>query len=316
MSNFIIRQEGPSSVVADNIWEIRLGAVSFLVGALASALAIVAVGRYLGRRKPVAVEMPQGWPVNFAHRGGAKIAPENTLEGFREGLRVGAGVLELDVHAIADGNVVVIHDETVDRTTDGSGPVREMTLAEVRRLDAGYWFTTDDGKTYPNRGEGVKIPTLEEVYREFPDVPINVEIKGKRSGIEKAVWRIIEDAGAAERTLVVSEDSGTIRRFREVSGGRVATAASSAELISFWLLSRLHLGGLSKPSYQALQGPETYKGVRIVTPELVRAAHERGLRVDVWTIDHEPDMRRLLGFGVDGIMTDRPDILAKVLRGA
>ena len=315
MSNFIIRQEGPSSVVADNLWEIRLGVGSFLVGALASALAMVAVGRYLGRLQPGA-RTPQGWAVNFAHRGGAKIVPENTLEGFREGLRAGAGVLELDVHTTADGSVVVIYDETVDRTTDGSGAIREMVLAEVRRLDAGYRFTPDGGKTYPYRGEGVRIPTLEEVYREFTDVPINVEIKGKRPGIEEALWRIIEDAEAEERTLVVSENSGTIRRFREACGGRVATASSSVELILFWLLGRLHLGGLSKPSYQALQGPETYKGLRIVTPELVRGAHERGLWVDVWTIDHEPLMRRLLGFGVDGIMTDRPDILARVLRGA
>src|SRR5215217_1811627 len=276
MSNFIIRQEGPSSVVADNLWEIRLGVGSFLVGALVGALAMVAVGRYLGRHQPGA-KTPQGWAVNFAHRGGAKIIPENTREGFREGLRVGAGVLELDVHTTADGAVVVIHDETVDRTTDGSGAICEMTLAEVKRLDAGYRFTPDGGRTYPYRGEGVRIPTMEEVYREFADVPINVEIKGKRPGIEKALWRIIEGAGAEERTLVVSEDSGTIRRFREASGRRVATASSSAELI--------------------------------------RRAHERGLRVDVWTIDHEPDMRRLLGFGVDGIMTDRPDILARVLRG-
>ena len=274
MSNFIIRQEGPSSVVADNLWEIRPSLGSLLVG----ALAMVAIGRYLGRRQPGAgARTPQGWPVNFAHRGGAKIAPENTLEGFREGLRVGAGVLELDVHAVADGTVVVHHDETVDRTTDGSGAIREMTLADVKRLDAGYRFTPDGGRTYPYRGEGVRIPTMEEVYREFTDVPINVEIKGERPSIEEAVWRIIEGAGAEERTLVVSEDSGTIRRFREASGGSVATASSSAELI--------------------------------------RRAHERGLRVDVWTIDHEPDMRRLLGFGVDGIMTDRPDILARVLRG-
>ena len=312
MSNFIIRQEGPSSVVADNLWEIRPSWGSLLVG----ALAMVAIGRYMGSRKPGAgARTPQGWPVNFAHRGGAKIVPENTLEGFREGLRVGAGVLELDVHALADGTVVVHHDETVDRTTNGSGAIREMTLAEVKRLDAGYRFTPDGGRTYPHRGEGVKVPTLKEVYREFTDVPINVEIKGKRPDIEETVWRIIEGAGAEERTLVVSEDSGTIRRFREASGGSVATASSSAELIFFWLLSRLRLIGLSKPSYQALQGPETYKGLRIVTPELVRGAHERGLRVDVWTIDHEPDMRRLLGFGVDGIMTDRPDILTRVLRG-
>ena len=312
MSNFIIRQEGRSSVVADNLWEIRPSWGSLLVG----ALAMVAIGRYMGSRKPGAgARTPQGWPVNFAHRGGAKIVPENTLEGFREGLRVGAGVLELDVHALADGTVVVHHDETVDRTTNGSGAIREMTLAEVKRLDAGYRFTPDGGRTYPHRGEGVKVPTLEEVYREFTDVPINVEIKGKRPDIEEAVWRIIEGAGAEELTLVVSEDSGTIRRFREASGGSVATASSSAELIFFWLLSRLRLIRLSKPSYQALQGPETYKGLRIVTPELVRGAHERGLRVDVWTIDHEPDMRRLLGFGVDGIMTDRPDILTRVLQG-
>jgi glycerophosphoryl diester phosphodiesterase len=316
VSNFIVRQEGHSSVVADNLWEIRPSVGSFLVGALASAFAMVAIGRYMGSRKPGAgASTPQGWPVNFAHRGGAKIAPENTIEGFREGLRVGAGVLELDGHATADGTVVVHHDETVDRTTNGSGAIREMTLAEVKRLDAGYRFTPDGGRTYPYRGEGVKVPTLEEVYREFTDVPINVEIKGKRPSIEETVWRIIESAGAEERTLVVSEDSGTIRRFREASGGSVATASSSAELICFWLLSRLRLGGLSKPSYQALQGPETRKGLRIVTPELVRGAHERGLRVDVWTIDHEPDMRRLLGFGVDGIMTDRPDILTRVLRG-
>ena len=183
MSNFIIRQEGSSPVVADNLWEIRLGVGPFLIGALASALAMVAVGRYLRRHQP-GTRTPQGWAVNFAHRGGAKIVPENTLEGFREGLRVGAGVLEPAAHATADGTVVVIHDDTVDRTTEGSGAVREMTLAEVRRLDAGNRFTPDGGKTYPYRGEGVRIPTLEEVYQEFTDVPINVEIKGKRPGIE------------------------------------------------------------------------------------------------------------------------------------
>jgi len=314
MSNFIVKQEGPSPRVAEKVWEVRLGTGSFLLGALAGVLAGLFLGRR-GSRDSLALT-PKGWPINFAHRGGAEIAPENTLEGFREGLRVGGGVLELDVHTTADGHVVVIHDPAVDRTTEGTGAVREMTLAEIKRLDAGYRFSHDGGGMFPYRGQGIRIPTLEEVYDEFVDVPINVEIKGERPGIEEAVWRIIEEAGAEDRTLVVSENAPTIRRFREVSGGRVATASSSAELILFWLLSRLRLGGLSKPSYQALQGPETYRGLRIVTPELVRGAHKRGLRVDVWTIDHEPDMRRLLGFGVDGIMTDRPDILAKVLRGA
>jgi glycerophosphoryl diester phosphodiesterase len=314
VSNFIVKQEGPSPRVAEKVWEVRLGASSLLLGALAGAVAVL----YLGRRGKDSggARAPKDWPVNIAHRGGAKIAPENTLEGFRKGLEAGAGVIELDVHATADGHVVVLHDPTVNRTTDGTGPVREMMLTEVERLDAGYRFTPDGGRTYPYRGQGVGVPTLEEVYRAFPEVPINVEIKGERPGIEEAVWRVIEAAGAGERTLVVSEDSDTIRRFREASGRGVPTASSSAELVSFWLLSRLGLGSTSRPSYRALQGPETYKGLHIVTPDFVRAAHERKLRVDVWTIDAEPDMRRLLGYGVDGIMTDRPDVLARVLGDA
>jgi glycerophosphoryl diester phosphodiesterase len=313
MSNFIVKQEGPSPRVAEKVWEVRLGTGSLLLGALAGVLA----GLYLCRRggqNALALKL-KDWPVNIAHRGGAEIAPENTLQGFRKGLRVGAGVLELDVHTTADGHVVVIHDATVDRTTVSAGAVREMTLAELKRLDAGYCFTRDEGRTFPCRGEGIRIPTLEEVYDEFAEVPINIEIKGERPGIEEAVWRIIEEAGAGDRTLVVSESTPTIRRFREVSGGRVATASSSVELISFYLLSRLGLSRAARTRYQALQGPETYHGLRIVTPGFIRAAHGQGLRVDVWTIDSEADMRRLLGYGVDGIMSDRPDILARVLRG-
>jgi glycerophosphoryl diester phosphodiesterase len=314
VSNFIVRQEGPSPRVAEKVWEVRLGTGSLLLGALAGML----TGLYLGRRDSQndPALQPKDWPVNIAHRGGAEIAPENTLEGFREGLRVGAGMLELDVHSTADGQVVVIHDDVVDRTTNSTGAVREMTLAELKRLDAGYRFSRDGGATFPFRGEGIKIPTLEEVYDEFVGVPINVEIKGERPGIEEAVWRIIASAGAEERTLVVSESTSTIRRFREVSGGRVATGSSSVELTLFYILSRLGLSGLSKARYQALQGPETYRRLRIVTPGFIRTAHERGLRVDVWTIDSEADMRRLLGYGVDGIMTDRPDILARVLEGS
>ena len=311
MSNFVVKQEGPSPRVAEKVWEVRLGTGSLLIGALAGVLA----GHFLGRRgsQDHLAPKPKDWPVNFAHRGGAGIAPENTLEGFRNGIRVGAGVLELDVHSTADGHVVVIHDATVDRTTESTGAVREMTLAEIKRLDAGYRFTRDGGRSFPYRDKGIRVPTLEEVYDEFVEVPINVEIKGDRPGIEEAVWRFIEAAGAGERTLVVSESTSTIRRFRGASGGRVATASSSVELILLYLLTRLGLSGLSKPRYQALQGPETYHGLRIVTLGFIRAAHERGLRVDVWTIDTEADMRRLLGYGVDGIMTDRPDVLAELL---
>jgi glycerophosphoryl diester phosphodiesterase len=321
MSNFIIRQEGSSPVVADNLWEIRLGAGAFVLGALAGGLGGVLVGIHLGRHGKLdgGTRAPKDWPakpVNIAHRGGRGIAPENTLVGFREGLRVGADVVELEVHLTADGQLVVIHDDAVDRTTDGSGLVRGMTLREVKDLDAGYRFTRDGGKTYPYKGQGVAIPTLEEVYEGLPDVPVNVEVKEDQPDIERALWQVIEEAEAADRTLVVSGKTSIIRRFREVSGGRVATGASITEIAVFDLLSRLRLSWLLRPSYQALQVPEGYRNIlRLVTPRFVRTAHRLGVRVDVWTINTEPDMRRVLGFGVDGIMTDRPDILNRMLRG-
>jgi glycerophosphoryl diester phosphodiesterase len=317
MSNAIIKQQGDSPIVADNIFQIRLGAGSFILGALAGTLVTAAVGRLTAKGdatpKP---PTPRGWPINFAHRGGAKVVPEDTIEGFREGFAMGGGVVECDVHASAEGTVVVIHDAVVDRTTDGTGPVAEKNVPELQNLDAAYRFSTDGSLTFPWRAKGVKIPTLEALYEAFPDAPFNIEIKGRRSGIEEAVFRQIEAAGATARTLVVSDNQGTISRFRTASQGKVATASSTVELLRYWILHILHFGGIYDPPFQALQPPERYKGVvPVVTRRFVREAHDRGLRVDVWTIDDEPAMRRLLGFGVDGIMTDRPDVLARVLNG-
>jgi glycerophosphoryl diester phosphodiesterase len=313
MSNAIIKQQGDSPVVADNIWEIRLGAGSFILGALAGTLVTAAVGRLTSRAATPKPPTPRGWPINFAHRGGAKVVPENTIEGFREGFALGGGVVECDVHASAEGTIVVIHDAVVDRTTDGTGPVAEKTVSELQKLDAGYRFSPD-GLAFPWRAKGVKIPTLETLYDAFPDAPFNIEIKGRRSGIEEAVFHQIEAAGALERTLVVSDNRGTISRFRRSSQGTVATASSGFELVGYWILHLLRLGSLYDPPFQALQAPEKYKGiVPVTTRRFVRKAHDRGLRVDVWTIDDEPAMRRLLSLGVDGIMTDRPDVLARVL---
>jgi len=207
MSNAIIKQQGDSPIVADNVWEFRLGAGSFILGALAGALVTGGVTRLsakggAGAKPPT----PRGWPINFAHRGGAKVVPEDTIEGFHEGFAMGGGVVECDVHASAEGTIVVIHDALVDRTTDGTGAVAEKTLSELQSLDASYRFTPDGGLTFPWRGKGVKIPTLEALYQACPDAPFNIEIKGHRRGIKEAVFSQIEAAGAAERTLVVSDD--------------------------------------------------------------------------------------------------------------
>jgi len=249
-------------------------------------------------------------PLNIAHRGGAKIGPENTLVGFQNGLLAGAEVLELDVHLTEDGHLVVIHNKTVDDTTNDTGHVREMTLQQLKQLDAGYDFTYDHHRTHPYRGKGVVIPTMEEVYRAFPDVPLNVEIKEAQKGIEQKLWQLIEAAEAEDHTLVVAKKMSVIRRFREVSGGQVATGASAPEMVTFIICSHLYPSCQLRPSYQALQ---VWKGVG--TLGIVQAAHRSGIRVDVWTVDEEEDMRHFIDYGVDGIMTDRPDVLNRVLHG-
>jgi glycerophosphoryl diester phosphodiesterase len=256
------------------------------------------------------------WPVNLAHRGASSLAPENTIEGFRLAVEAGAGGLELDVHMTSDGHIVVIHDTTVDRTTDGAGPVSEMTLDELRGFDAGHNFSPDGGPDRSYRARGVRVPTLEEVLREFPGVAVNIDIKAGRPGIEAAVFGILRETDALGRVLVVSTPHATVKRFRKVSGGHVSTGASKWEIGVFYLLSRLRLERLLSPAYDALQVPLRHRGILVVSPRFIRAAHARGVRVDVWTINQAGEMRRLLDLGADVIMTDRPGTLAEVLHAA
>lgn len=263
-------------------------------------------------RKGAAQEFRTDWPVNFAHRGASARAPENTLEAFRGAVRAGADGLELDVHLTRDGRVVVIHDDTLDRTTNGAGLVRNKTLAEIERLDAGYRFTEDG--SYPYRGKELQIPTLDEVFREFPSLAVNVEIKEDQPGVEEAVLRLVREAGAEERTLVASQKHAVIKRFREVSGGEIDTSASGREIRIFSLLSKLRLESLLRPAYDALQVPVRYRGMDVLTPEFLAAAHSQGVRVDAWTVDELGEMRWLLDMGVDVIMTNRPGTLQEALK--
>ena len=276
---------------------------------LAALACFVALILRKGRKWPVR----GAWPVNLAHRGASALAPENTIEAFRLAVEAGAGGLELDVHMTRDGHTVVIHDATVDRTTNGSGAVSEMTLEELRRLDAGHNFSPDGGPTRPYRGRGVRVPTLGEVLEVFPVVAVNIEIKASTPGIEETVLGVLREANALGRVLVVSTSYDVVKRFRKVSGGHAFTGASRWEIGVFYFSSRFRLERLVRPAYDALQVPLRHRGIQVVTPRFVRAAHARGVRVDAWTINKADEMRRLLEIGVDVIMTDRPDTLAEVL---
>ncbi len=260
---------------------------------------------------PLTPFLESPYPLNLAHRGGAALAPENTMVAFERALALGADGLDLDVRASRDGELVVIHDETVDRTTDGTGRVSDMTLAELQALDAGYRYSVDNGQTFPYRGQGVKIPTLREVLSAFPDARVNIEIKQVDPPIEKALADLILEMGAQERVMVVAADGDVIERFRHLAPG-VATAAARGEVTWFYWMQRLRLDAFYRPTASALQVPERSGDVVLVTPRFVKAAHARGMKVIVWTVNTPDRMRRLLQMGVDGIITDRPDLLRQV----
>ena len=206
----------------------------------------------------------------------------------------------------------MIHDETLERTTDGTGPVRALPLGALQRLDAGHGFRAPDG-TQPFRGRGLRIPTLAELLARLPDVPLNIEVKQAAPPIEAAVLAVLDRHGARERTLLAAEDGAIMTRIRAVAP-EVLTSASAPEAADF--VYRLREGRLAdwRPPFVALQVPAEYEGIPIVTAESVAAAHAAGVEVHVWTINDEPEMDRLLDLGVDALMTDFPARALAVLR--
>jgi glycerophosphoryl diester phosphodiesterase len=244
-----------------------------------------------------------GAPLLIAHRGGAKLAPENTLTAFhRADAHWRADILEMDVHLSADGEVVVIHDPTVDRTTDGTGSIRELPWPALAELDAGYRFVALDGST-PFRGTGVRIPRLEQVLEEFPRARLNVESKSADAG--GPLVRLIERHGASQRVLLAAQWERDRVGARGYRGPWGATREQVARFRFFPFGYR--------PRADVLQIPEHFRGIRVVTPALIARAHRMNIPVQVWVVDDPADMRRLLGWGVDGIQSDRLDLVAAVL---
>ncbi|MBI3800056.1 MAG: glycerophosphodiester phosphodiesterase [Deltaproteobacteria bacterium] len=252
-------------------------------------------------------------PRLFAHRGASGEAPENTLVAFRRGVEAGVSYAELDVHTTRDGQVVVTHDETLERTTNGKGKVQEHTLAELQQLDAGYWFSADGGQQFPFRAVGVRIPTLAEVLREFPQLQFTVEIKQVEPPIEEQVIAVVRDYGRAADVILASEHDLVISRVRTLASD-IATSFAVGEVTDF--IQRVSTGQLADyhPAGLALQIPPKFHEIPLVTPETVAAAHTVGLEIHVWTINEPQEMARLLDLGVDGIMSDFPGRLREVVQ--
>lgn len=260
---------------------------------------------------PAAAARPSS-PLVIAHQGGAGLWPGNTMHAFRGAAELGVDVIEMDLQSTADAQLVLMHDRTVDRTTDGSGAVGALTLDELRKLDAGYDWTPDGGRTFPFRGRGLRVPTLGEVLDAFPDRRLNIEIKGVEPPLVKTFCDELRARRVTDNALVASFGGTAIAEFR-AHCPEVATSASTAEVIRFLSLQKISFGDAYTPQAQALQVPARSAAIEVLTADFVGAAHRRGLQVHAWTINDEAEMRRLIGLGLDGVITDFPDRLLAVL---
>ena len=246
-------------------------------------------------------------PRVIGHRGAAGAAPENTLAAFERAVADGAEIVELDVHATSDGEIVIIHDDTVERTTDGRGAVKDLSLAEIQKLDAGYRFVDRQGQ-YSFRGRGVGVPTLDALFARLPEIKAIVEIKQIDPPIVPKVVATIRRAGKEADVLLATEHDAVMRDIRREVGADAAwtTGFCRGDVAAFvdWLVR----GGTTgyRPSGKALQVPPEAEGVKLVTRETVAAAHSLGLELFVWTINEAAEMERLLALGVDGIISDFP----------
>jgi glycerophosphoryl diester phosphodiesterase len=264
--------------------------------------------------------------IAYAHQGGAWEAPSSTLYAIRAALDAGATGIELDVHATSDGHLVVSHDPTVDRTTNGSGDFADLTLADVQQLDNAYWWApgadvspglAPDG--YPFRGRApadhdFRVATLEEVLEAFPGVVLNLDIKQTAPEVapyEEALAAMLKRHRRQDDVIVASFLDRATDAFSSFAPD-IPTSAGTAAVAGFFQAVK---AGEDPPPMRhvALQVPAIYAGVALVDAPFIEAAHRAGMVVHVWTIDAEAEMERLCDLGVDGIITDLPTTLVEVL---
>ncbi len=248
----------------------------------------------------------------IAHRGGEGLWPSNTLFAFNKSLELSADVLETDIHSTSDNVLVVRHDPTFDSTTDGSGAIRDYSLVDLKKLDAGFTWTNDGGRSFPYRGQGITIPTLEEVFQAFPNALVNIDIKPKEQRVVYQFCEMLQDLHKLDQVIVGSFHDDQLSLFRRLCP-HVHTAAGAGETRRFFILSKMHLDRFYNSVAFAFQIPETIGRLRIVTSDFIRCAHARGLQVHIWTVNETVDMLRLIEWGVDGLITDYPDRLKAVL---
>ena len=246
--------------------------------------------------------------IAFAHRGGAGEAPENTIDAFARAAAMGYRYFETDAHVTRDGVVVAFHDPRLDRVTDRVGAIAELTAAEVEAADAGYRFSAD-GRTFPFRGRGVRVPRLQELLTNWPEARINIDPKS--DACVKPLTTLLDRLAAWDRVCIGSFSDRRLRQVRALGRGRACTSMGPRAVAIAGAAAAA--GVVPRQGADCLQVPDRWHMVPVVTARLVSAAHRAGLPVHVWTINQERVIHHLLDLGVDGLMTDRLALLHDVL---
>ena len=255
-----------------------------------------------------------GRPLIMAHRGESGNIPENTILALEAAVKIGVDVLESDIRFTKDDVPILFHDDDLERTTGVSGSVRKKTLDELLEIDLGRNFTTDIGQTYPFRGKGLKVVTLDEALKRFPDTILNLDIKDTFREVPDEVARILHENQRTEKIMIASFHPPQLKRFRE-KAPMIPTSAHPNEIKNFVIGTRMRMMGVFVRSvaFKAFQVPEWSGSIQVVTPKFIKAAHDRDLAVHVWTINDRENMERLLNMEVNGIFTDYPALLREVL---
>lgn len=248
----------------------------------------------------------------IAHRGGALEAPENTFAAFDHALQLHNDIIfELDVQQTRDGQVVVLHDSTVDRTTNGHGDVTDLNYSDVEKLDAAYRFSKDLGKTFPLGGKRIKIPLFKDVLEKYPKTRISVEIKRANPPFERKVIDIIDRFEARDRVVLAGEDHKILSRARKLAPN-MESGFSAQEVYRMLISLKCRMAFLAPTRGNVFQIPMEFNGRTIYSEDFVMWTHKLKRVVHLWTINDEVTMRQLLNDGVDGIITDAPSLLLRV----
>jgi glycerophosphoryl diester phosphodiesterase len=253
-------------------------------------------------------------PVVLAHRGDSARFPENTMPAFRSAVEMKVDLIETDVHLSSDGEVIIWHDDTLERMSGDPREISQMTWEEIQQVNAGSLFTADNGKTYPFKDKNITPVLLKDILKEFPLMRFNVDLKDDNLKLAEKHSEILKNLNCTERVVTASFHKKVLHHFRRLHPAAI-TSCTSMEVFRLILLHRSGVLTIPFPyKKKILQVPEYSGKLKVLSPGFIKYLHKRGFKVQVWTINESSEMIRFLEMGVDGIFTDKPALLMEVLK--